>query len=339
MLPEPIQRVRPGRVDDREPGDPVDQAQRLQFGQGLAERRRVPEIPARHDDPVRDLPVEAFENPIDDRFLPLQPERVDGVAQVDVRRLADLPHALQRVVEIALDLQRDGPVIQGLREFPKRDLPAAHEYHAPEVPPRGGIEGEAGGRVARAGAGGELRAHHAGVGAGGGHAVVLEAARGVQALVLQVQAVLGIHPAVFADAVAAAQQRLALADGDDLFVRGERQQFAEPPDAGEVQRVLPVRPSPLEPPQTSPAPARDPSRTRCPAGRRGACRRATPRPRRTSPRRRGRRASGRRRTSAGRRDVRGGTSRHRSPDRPAPVQPGPQPADWHAAWRMGIVAE
>ena len=88
-------------------------------------------------------------------------------------------------------------------------------------------------------------ADHAGVRERRRHAVVLEAARRVHPLVLQEQPP-GLQADVRGDRVGPLAERLPLADGHDLVVRGEREQFAEPPDAGEVERVGAVRPLRLE---------------------------------------------------------------------------------------------
>jgi len=92
----------------------------------------------------------------------------------------------------------------------------------------------------------DAQAHHAGVGEGGGHAVVLEAAGGVHAFILQHEAA-GLHADVLADGIAALQQGLAFADGDDLFFGDEWEQFAEPPDAGKMGGVCAFRPFAFEP--------------------------------------------------------------------------------------------
>ena len=47
----------------------------------------------------------------------------------------------------------------------------------------------------------------------------------------------GFESDVAGDGVGLLQDRLPLADGQHLFGRGERQQFAETPDAAEVERI------------------------------------------------------------------------------------------------------
>ena len=95
------------------------------------------------------------------------------------------------------------------------------------------------------GAGGAARADHAGVGERRGHAVVLEAAGRIHALVLQEQPA-RVHADVGRDRVGLLQDRLPLADGQDLLRRRERQQFAEAPDAAEAERIGAVGPLRLE---------------------------------------------------------------------------------------------
>ena len=86
---------------------------------------------------------------------------------------------------------------------------------------------------------------HAGVGERRRHAVVLEAARRVHPLVLQEEPA-GLEADVAGHAVGLLQDGLALADGQNLFGRGERQQFAETPDAAEVERIAALGPLRLE---------------------------------------------------------------------------------------------
>ena len=83
---------------------------------------------------------------------------------------------------------------------------------------------------------------HAGVGEGGGHAVVFEAAGGIQAFVLQ-QQLAGLHAELLGEQVGLLQDGPAFADGDDVALGAvERQQLAEAPDAGEIEPAgdLPV---------------------------------------------------------------------------------------------------
>ena len=105
-----------------------------------------------------------------------------------------------------------------------------------------GVERHRGGRVAGRGTGTGLGPHHRGVAERRGHAVVLERPGGVQPLVLQEQA-LRLHPQMLGDGAILLEDRLALADGDLVLIRAEVQQLAEPPDAGEVQRLIPLGPA------------------------------------------------------------------------------------------------
>ncbi len=110
------------------------------------------------------------------------------------------------------------------------------------------VEGQRGAGVAGRRAGGALGADDVGVGEGGGHAVVFEAARGVHALVLQEQAA-RLEADVAADAVGHHQGRLAFADRDDFVLRGEGQQLVEPPHAAATEGFVAARPLLLEPAQ------------------------------------------------------------------------------------------
>ena len=130
--------------------------------------------------------------------------------------VGDLADAAQAGVEVALDLERQGAVVERLGELAEGDLARADEDDAlhgrsvcaanmareAEVLP---VEAQAT----------RLRADHAGVGEGGGHAVVFEAAGGVEALVLQEQ-LAGLHADFAGQQVALLEQRAAFADGDDL---------------------------------------------------------------------------------------------------------------------------
>ena len=79
----------------------------------------------------------------------------------------------------------------------------------------------------------------------GGHAVVFEAPGRVHPFILEPEPA-GVHPHILADLVGDLEERLALADRDDLVGRRKRQKLAEPPDAREVQWVEPVGPLGLE---------------------------------------------------------------------------------------------
>src|SRR6266403_2663561 len=84
----------------------------------------------------------------------------------------DLPHPPEARVEVALDLQRQGAVVERLRELADADLAAADEYDSLDLRQRREHR-QAGAGVAGRRAGDTLSPHHPGVGEGGGHAVVL----------------------------------------------------------------------------------------------------------------------------------------------------------------------
>ena len=107
-----------GRVDHRQAGDPVDQAEVLELDEGLAECARVAQVAAGNDDPVGDLPAHPFQDAVHDRFLAFEPERIDRVHEVDVEAAGDLADALHGVVEVADDLDREAPWSRAWASFP-----------------------------------------------------------------------------------------------------------------------------------------------------------------------------------------------------------------------------
>ncbi len=182
------------------------------------------------------LPVEGLEDAIHDAFLAFEAEGVDAVhevdAQVGVGR--DLADAAEAGVEVAFDLERECAVVEGLGEFAEGDFAGADEDDALHFG-EGGEHGEAGAGVAGGGAGDAFGLDHAGMGEGGGHAVVLEAAAGVEAFVLKHQ-LAGPHADLPAEEVGLLHACSAFADGDHVvFGVVEGEEFAEAPDAGEVE--------------------------------------------------------------------------------------------------------
>ncbi len=126
------------------------------------------------------------------------------------------------------------------------------------------------------GASGPLGADRSAVRERGRHAVVFEAARGVQAFVLQEEPA-GVHAGVFPDPGRRLEQRLTFADRDDFVGRREWQQLVKPPDSAQGERIPAARPLLLEPGERRSADVRGPNRSKRPAncrsGRRPAPRR------------------------------------------------------------------
>ena len=182
-----MERVRPGGVDDGQARDRSDQAELEQFDERLAEGADVAEIAAGDDDPVGDFPVEGLEDAVHDGLLAFEAEGVDAVDQVDAELAWRLAGRAAGVVEIAGDLDGEGAVVEGLGEFAVGDFAGADEDDGPHQAGGGAEHGQRSAGVAGGGAGGPPGADHAGVGEGGGHAVVLEAAGRIDAFVLQEQ--------------------------------------------------------------------------------------------------------------------------------------------------------
>ena len=245
LLEELIQRVRAGGIDDRQTRDAIDEAQLFQLGERLAERARVAEVPARHHDPIGDFPVQTFEHSEHDRLLAFQPERVHAVAQVNPARRADIADLLEGVIEVSLNLQRLRSVVERLRQLSERDLAAANEDDGVKQPRGAGVNRQRRAGVARRGTRRDLRSDHVRVRGGSRHAVVFEAARRIQPLVLQ-QEFSALKSRVLSNASRRLQNGLPLADRHDLLVLRERQQLAKPPHAAEVERIATTRPPRLK---------------------------------------------------------------------------------------------
>ena len=246
MADQLLERPRPGRVDHRQPGHAIDQAQVLQLDQRLAERARVPQVAPGHHDPVGDLPPQPLEDPEDDRLLPLQPERIDRVHQVDAQPVGDLPDSMHGIIEVADDLDRQGPVIQRLRQLAVGDLSRADEDDRPEPQVgRRAVDRQRRRRVPRARAGHPMSRYHASMRECRRHTIIFEASGGVHALVLEPEAG-GFEADVPGDLVGGLEEGLAFADGDDELGGSEGEEVAEPPDAGEVEGIEAGGPSGLE---------------------------------------------------------------------------------------------
>jgi hypothetical protein len=240
-----VQRIGAARVDHGQPRQAVDQSQAVQFRKRFAEGARVAQVAARHHDPVGHFPTQRLEHPVHDRLLAFEPERVDAVDQIDAQIARDLLDPDHRVVEIALDLHRQRAVFQRLGQFAVSDLARSNKDHRFHQPGDGAVHGQRSAGVAGRRARRPLGTDVSGMGESRGHAVVFEAARRIQALVLQEQPA-RLDADVRRHAIGLLQQRLALADRDDLVRRGERQQFMEPPHAAEAERIVPPAPLLLE---------------------------------------------------------------------------------------------
>src|SRR6185437_7196988 len=79
LLVKLVERIGAGGVDHGQPRNAIDQAKLLQLGEGFAEGAGAAEVPARHDDPVGNLPAQGFKHAEHDRLLAFEPERIDAV--------------------------------------------------------------------------------------------------------------------------------------------------------------------------------------------------------------------------------------------------------------------
>ena len=186
MADELVEGLGAGGVDDGQAGDPVDQAEMLELDERLAEGAGVAEVAAGHDDPVGRLPGQGLQDPVHDRLLAFEAERVDRVHQVDAEPVGHLADPVHGVVEVADDLDRQGAVVERLGQLAIGDLARADEDDRLEAERRGrAVDRQRRRGVAGAGAGDPAGVDHPGVGERRGHPVVLEAPRGVHPLVLE----------------------------------------------------------------------------------------------------------------------------------------------------------
>ena len=237
LLEAPRERGRSRRLHRGEPGHPVDQSPLARLPQRLSEGGGVPQVARREHDPVRRTPGELLEQLEHDRLLALEPERVDGVEQVDAQPLARLLHQPETVVEAAR-----GPGASARRR--RATAPASrwprsrgHQHQGGEARLRR-IRGERGRGVAGGGAGHGARADPKGLGDADRHAPVLERAGRVVTLVLEQQP-FGAAPA--GPAPRGGERRVPLGMGDDLLRRRE-DDLAESPDARRRRARSPAAP-------------------------------------------------------------------------------------------------
>src|SRR5215471_14684638 len=81
LAPASRQGISPRGLDDGNPRQSIDQSQRLQFEQALADSRRVTEIAAGNDNMIRHTPGQLFHQFERHRLLALKPKWIDGVEQ------------------------------------------------------------------------------------------------------------------------------------------------------------------------------------------------------------------------------------------------------------------
>ena len=212
----------------------------------LSKGARVAQVAPRDDDPIGNLPAQALQNPVHDRLLTFQAKRIHRVHQVNAQPIGHLTNAEHGIIEIALDLDRQGAMVEALGQLSIGDLSRTDKNDRPESELRCRAINRQGRRsVAGAGAGDPPRTHHSRMSECGGHAVVFEASRRIHAFVLQ-QQVAGGHADILPDLVGLLEQGLSFAYGDH-HVRGrEGQEIAKSPDAGEVQGFEAVSPLGLE---------------------------------------------------------------------------------------------
>src|SRR4051812_43360291 len=95
-----IERIRAVRLNRCEPRHLRDPSVVARLDERLAERARVAEVAGRDDDPVGGVPLEVLQQLPDDRLLALEPERIDGVDEVNAELLRRLEDQAHRYVEV-----------------------------------------------------------------------------------------------------------------------------------------------------------------------------------------------------------------------------------------------
>ena len=125
-------------------------------------------------------------------------------------RSARRAHQRQNLVEVRLHLKRSGAVFERLRQFAVGDIAVRDEDDGLQSG-GAGVGGHGGRRVAGGDAGHALHPQAHGLRSAAGHAVVLERAGGIEALVLENQPV---KPGVGCGARGGEQRRVAFAQGD-----------------------------------------------------------------------------------------------------------------------------
>ncbi len=223
-----------GGLDGGQLREAVDQADLVEFGQGLAEGAGVAEIAARKGDHVRHPPAELLHQLEDDGLLAFQAEGVDGVGEVDIVGVGEGAQEGEGLVEVAGDLHDAGAVGDGLAELAAADL-AFRDQDQRRHAGRGGVGGEGSGGVASAGAGDDPGADRLGMADADGHAAIFEGAGRVVPLVLESEAA-RTEPGVGGEAVVPVERGVAFGAADDGGVGDGGQEGAVAPDAGGAQR-------------------------------------------------------------------------------------------------------
>ena len=152
-----VHRVRVLGLRHAEPREARDEAELAHHLEAGVERRGVAEVAAREDDPVGRLPVELLDDLDRHRLLPLDPERVHRVREVDEASARELLHDGHAAVEVRLEREDARAVRERLHELRGRHPPARQEHDDGQARGRA-VRRERRARVARARAAEDARA-------------------------------------------------------------------------------------------------------------------------------------------------------------------------------------
>src|SRR5258706_7997764 len=213
-----------------QPRHTINDAELKQLLETFAERRGVAEIATRYYDMIRNLPRALLQEFGSNGLLAFDAKRIDRIYQIDRFVFGKFPNNAHRIIEVAIDLQDDSPVVQTLGQLCVTDLSARHEDRAFKSGSRR-IGGQTRRRVSSAGAHDCAGAEDARLRDGRGHSRVFERAGRIAALMFELQP---IQTAIAGRARCVVEWSVALGQRNDRSVGRKWQELAVAPDAAAI---------------------------------------------------------------------------------------------------------
>ncbi|WVZ00514.1 hypothetical protein V8G54_026583 [Vigna mungo] len=136
-----IQRIGICSLSTNKPWDLVHKSKLLAHLKTFVKGINVAKIPTRHYDPIRNLPIKLLQNLNGSSLLPLQPQTVEGVSQIDRQLSSDFSNQLHAPIKISVDTQHKGAIGNGLNKLGKRDS-ISRQKHNGRNPCRSAIRGQ-----------------------------------------------------------------------------------------------------------------------------------------------------------------------------------------------------